>query len=301
MNTEGQDTGLGEDLRVLSLADRWIQSRFQRTANAVNEAITGYRFDLLASALYEFTWNEYCDWYLELSKPVLTGDNAAPEAQRGTRYTLVQVLEGLLRLAHPLIPFISEEIWQRVAPLAGKPVGTLMNQPFPVVDSQGLDPEAEAEMQWLMAFILGLRNIRGEMNLSPAKPLPILLQHGDETDRQRLDVNRAFLMSLARLASITWLAEDAKAPPAATALVGGLHLYIPLAGLIDAEAEAKRLDKEIDKLRKDLQRTTGKLTNSAFVGKAPPEVVAKERERATEMGQALEKLAAQRAKLAELG
>ncbi|CAK0744745.1 valine--tRNA ligase [Gammaproteobacteria bacterium] len=300
MNTEGRDTGLGNDPVELGLADRWILSRLEHTIATVTEASDGYRFDLAASALYEFTWNEYCDWYLELSKPVLTG-NAPAAAQRGARRTLVRVLETLLRLAHPLIPFITEEIWQRVAPLAGCTGPTLMRESYPRTDPNRLDPEAEAEMQWVMDFILGVRNIRGEMNLSPAKPLSVLLQHGELRDHERTIRNHAFLCALARLDSITWLPNESKAPPSATALVGQLHLFIPMAGLIDAAAELKRLDKEMDRLRKDLERTHTKLTNPNFVDRAPAEVVEKERERLSQMGGALAKLEAQRTRVAEIG
>jgi len=299
INTEGQDTGLGDDPIELSLADRWILSRLERTIVMVTEASDGYRFDLVANALYEFTWNEYCDWYLELSKPVLTG-NASTAAQRGTRRTLVQVLETLLRLAHPIIPFITEEIWQRVAPLTGNTGPTLMSASYPRTDIRKLDPDAETEMRWVMDFILGVRNIRGEMNLSPAKPLSVFLQHGDGQDRECTTRNYTFLCALARLESISWLSDETKAPPSATALIRQVHLFIPMAGLIDAAAEIKRLDKEMERLRKDLDRTQSKLTNPNFVDRAPIEVVEKERERLSQMGGALEKLDAQRERVAGL-
>ncbi len=298
-NTANQDLGgLGsEDAPVrLGLAERWILSRLERTIQSVEAAFRDYRFDLMAAALYEFTWNEYCDWYLECSKPVLNNSHSL-EAKCGTRRTLVGVLETMLRLAHPIIPFITEEIWQRIAVDAGP---TLMQKTYPCYDASRLDPIAEAEMGWVMAFVMAVRNIRGEMNLSPAKPLPVLLHHGDENDRQRTTHHHALLCALARLDSITWLDPETKAPPAATALVGQMHLFIPMAGLIDVGAELKRLDKEIERLRKELDRMRAKLDNPQFVDRAPAEVVAKERERFVQTDGALLQLTAQRARTEQL-
>ncbi len=287
MNTEGEDTGLEGGEVELSLADRWIISRLQTTEQAVIKAIEGYRFDQAAQAIHEFTWDEYCDWYLELSKPILTAAADAgaglAAAQRGTRRTLVRVLEALLRLAHPIMPFITEEIWQRVAPLAGCRGATLMRQPYPEPDTDKIDPDAVEEMGWVMQFILGVRRIRGEMNLPPGKPLSVLLQNGSPQDRRRLDANRHYLLFLGRLASITWLGAQEDAPESATALVAELRILIPMAGLIDKDAELKRLAKEIEKLRKDLERSEKKLSNPSFVERAPLDVVEKERKRVEEM------------------
>jgi len=300
MNTEGQDTGRGNDPVELSLADRWIISRLQQTERTVAESIDAYRFDLAAQAIYEFTWNEYCDWYLELSKPVLTAESGSEEARRGTRRTLVRVLEALLRLAHPLMPFITEEIWQRVAPLAGKSGSTIMLQPYPQAEAGKEDRQAVADMEWVQAFIVGVRSIRGEMNIAPGKPLAVLLDHGGDEDRRRLEENRAFLSTLARLESVAWLEAGTRAPVSATALVGEMRLLIPMAGLIDKDAELTRLGKEITRLGKDLERAEGKLANPNYVSKAPAEVVEKERQRALELRSALEKLEAQRAQIETL-
>ncbi len=306
MNTEEQDTGASGGTMEFSLADRWIVSRLQRTITQVNDAIGHYRFDLAAQALYEFTWNEYCDWYLELSKPVLQSADAAQgsasaaggrmprtassaAAQRGTRHTLVSVLESLLRLTHPIMPFITEEIWQRVAPLAGVHGETIMHQPYPLADASRSDAFIESEMDWLMRFILGVRNIRGEMNISPGKPLPVLLQNGSAEDNARLERYTLFLKTLARLESITWL-DGAAAPESATALMGEMKLLIPMAGLIDKDAELARLSRELDKLRKDLDKCQGKLDNPSYVERAPAEVVAQERVRVAELQSALTRL-----------
>jgi valyl-tRNA synthetase len=290
LNTEGRDTGSAGGEVILNRADCWILSRLQTAVEEVNVALQNYRFDHAAQAIYEFTWNEYCDWYLELSKPVLTGTESSEAACRGTRRTLVQVLETLLRLAHPLMPFITEEIWQRVAPLAGVHGDTLMLQPFPLPDKSQLDPAAVAEMDWLQQFLLGVRRIRAEMDIATAKPLAVLLQHGSGEDRQRLERNRSALLSLGRLASITWLDAAASAPESAIALIGDMKLLIPLAGLIDKAAEIARLNREIDKLRKDLERGEAKLNNGDFVGRAPAPVVAKERARMVEVQAALTRL-----------
>ncbi len=293
LNTEGQDTGLSGGQVELNLADRWILSRLQHAIATVNAAIQQYRFDHAAQAIYEFIWNEYCDWYLELSKPVLIGADSSEAARRGARRTLAQVLETLLRLTHPLMPFITEEIWQRIAPLAGVTGDTIMLQPFPLPDATHLDPAAEAEIAWLQQCLLGVRRIRAEMDIPPGKPLPVLLQHGTATDRQRLAANQTALLSLGRLASITWIEAVDTPPEAAIALVGDLQLLIPLADLIDKEAEIARLNRETDRLRKELERGQAKLDNAEFIGRAPPQVVTRERTRVTELQATLAKLAEQ--------
>jgi valyl-tRNA synthetase len=291
MNCENEDCGAQGDAPVdLSLADRWIVSKLQETEAEVARAIGNYRFDMASQALYEFIWNEYCDWYLELSKPVLWDDNASAEAKRGTRRTLIRVLETWLRLLHPLMPFITEEIWQTVGPLAGKSGPTIMLQPYPVADEKGVDSAANADIEWLKGVIVGVRNIRGEMNIPPGKELAVLLANGDERDKKRLEQNAPFLKKLAKLADITWLPAGEEPPVAATALVGELEILVPMAGLIDRDAELARLAREIDKLEKDLSRIQGKLGNASFVDKAPAAVVAKERDKMQAQQQALETL-----------
>ena len=304
MNTQGEDCGLtgsgtGGNIQ-LSAADRWIRSRLQGTITTVNEAIRGYRFDLAAQAIYDFTWNAFCDWYLELSKPVLTDAQAAPAAKRGTRRTLVRTLETLLRLAHPLIPFITEEIWQKVKPLAGVAGDTIMLAPFPGADADLIDPEAESELDWVMQFVLGVRRIKGEMDIPPGTPLPVLLQNADHRDLARLATNRKYLDALARTQSIQVLSPADQAPESAIALVGEMKILIPMAGLIDQEAELKRLAKAIGKLEADLERTQKKLANPNFVDKAPPAVVQKERDKIAEQEAALVKLQEQTEKIRAL-
>jgi valyl-tRNA synthetase len=300
MNTEGRDTGLDGAPIELTVADRWILSRLECAQRQVIESIGAYRFDLAAQAIYEFTWNEYCDWYLELSKPVLQDPQSSQAVQRGTRRTLVQVLEELLRLAHPIMPFITEEIWQRVAPLAGRSGETIMLEPYPQPRPELRDEEAVREAEWLMQFVLGVRRIRGEMNIPPAKPLPVLLQGGEEADRARSERHRPLLGALARLESMRWLNAGEPAPQSATALVGETKILIPMAGLIDKGAELARLDKECERLRKDLERSTAKLANPDFIQRAPGEVVEKEQRRLAEMRSTIARLDEQAARIRAL-
>ncbi|MCP1364449.1 class I tRNA ligase family protein, partial [Halomonas sp. BBD48] len=262
------------------------------------------RFDHASQALYEFVWNEYCDWYLELSKPVLWDDNASPAAKRGTRRTLVRVLEAILRLAHPMMPYITEEIWQRVAPLAGKIRGddnaSIMNQPWPQPEADRIDEHAERDIEWLKGVIVAVRNVRAEMNIAPGKPLDVLLTKGSDADRQRLESNRPFLAKLAKLGSAEWLADPAEAPLSATQLVGEMEVLVPMADLIDKEAELARLAKELDKQDKFIAGIEKKLGNEGFIAKAPAEVVDKERAKLADAQASRAVLAEQRDKITAL-
>lgn len=300
MNTEGQDCAQNGTEVELSLADKWIISRLQHAEDAVNKAYDTYRFDLAAQVVYEFMWHEYCDWYLELSKPVLWDENATPAQLAGTRRTLVRVLEGFLRLAHPMMPFITEEIWQRVAPLAGQEGETIMTRPYPAADEAKKNAEAEADVEWLKGVIEGVRNIRGEMNIAPSKPLEVFFRGGSEQDKARMEANLTFLQKLAKIESITWLESGSEAPMSATALVGDMEVLVPMAGLIDKEAELARLQKEIDKASKDLQRIEGKLGNESFVAKAPAAVVEKEKAKCEDLKSVVARLEEQKASIASL-
>ncbi|MEW8462771.1 MAG: class I tRNA ligase family protein, partial [Candidatus Thiodiazotropha endolucinida] len=240
-----------------------------------------------------------------LSKPVLNDENASDEAKRGTRRTLVRVLENLLRLTHPIMPFITEEIWQRVAPIAGvigeeQEGATIMQQPFPTQRKSLIDDEAEIEMACVMQFILGIRKIKGEQNISPGKPVPVLLADASEHDSALAEQHRHYLDFLAKTESIEVLADDEQGPESATALVGEMKVLIPLAGLIDKEAEIKRLEKETGRLQSDVDRIEKKLANASFVDKAPEAVVEKEREKLGEAKGALETLRAQLEKIRNL-
>jgi len=305
MNTEEFDCGgsspKGTDGALeLSLADRWIIGQFEQTVKTVHEAFENFRFDLASQALYEFTWNQFCDWYLELTKPVLFKGNEAQ--QRGTRHTLVNVLEALLRLMHPIMPFITETIWQRVQPLSvfNKIDDSIMTQSFPQFDQRNCDQQAIDDLEWVKQFIIAVRNIRGEMDISPSKPLTVLLKNVSDNDQRRLTDNEQFLCSLAKIERIEVLAADDKGPASASAVVGQLSLLIPMAGLIDKEAELARLDKAIDKLEKEAAKTRGKLNNENFVGKAPEAVIAKEKAKLSDAESTLTKMLEQKTQIAEL-
>ncbi|HHJ38299.1 MAG: valine--tRNA ligase [Methylothermaceae bacteria B42] len=298
MNTENQDLGYqGAEIEYTQV-DHWIRSRFQRALKTAIESIENYRFDLAATAIYEFLWDEYCDWYLELAKVTLA--EGMPAQQRGTRRTLIEVLEAFLRLAHPIIPFITEEIWQKAKTIAGIEGETIMRQPFPALDETLIHEPTEKEVLWLQTFILGLRRIRGEMNIPPGKPLPVLLQHGQDLDRQRVENWRPWLIRFGRIESFGWLEDQQTPPESAITLVDELKVLIPMAGLIDKEAELQRLAKEIDKLKKELPRVEGKLKNPKFVEKAPEAVVAKERQKLEEMHSALSRLEEQQQRISKL-
>jgi valyl-tRNA synthetase len=273
------DTGPEE----LSIADRWIRSRFGRMVADVEAAFRDYRFDFAATALYEFTWYAFCDWYLELTKPVLQSEQFSAAAKRGTRKTLVEILEALQRALHPLMPFITEEIWQGVAPLAGRSGPTVMLASYPQPADYPRDEAAEAQIAWIESFVLGVRQIRGEMNIKPSKAIPVLLKNASERDKEYAQTHRPFLERLAGLESLTILDADAEPPQSATALVGELSILVPMAGLIDAGAEAERLGKQRVKAEQDLAKTKAKLANENFVRNAPPDVVENERARVIDL------------------
>ncbi|MDT8406707.1 MAG: valine--tRNA ligase [Methylococcales bacterium] len=298
MNTEGHDCGQANGELEASAADRWIASRLQYVIGEVHKGFKHYRFDLIAQELYEFIWNDYCDWYLELAKISL--QTGTENQQRATRKTLVTVLESVLRLAHPIMPFITEEIWHKIAPLAGQTGATLMLQAYPEVDSRQLDAQAVTEVEWLKQVILGVRRIRGEMNIAPGKPLPVLLQNGNAQDLNFLQQSQVYLQKLGRIETLDWLDSGQAAPESAMALVGEMKLLIPLAGLIDRDAELARLAKEIEKLAKELPRLEGKLNNPSFVAKAPAEVIAKEQDKLAKLHSSLENLKLQQQKIQAL-
>ena len=305
MNCENEDCDQKNNGNFeLSLADRWIVAKLQEVEKAVAEGIDTYRLDLASQALYDFVWNEYCSWYLELSKPVLYNDESTASQKKGTRRTLIRVLETILRLAHPLIPFITEEIWQKVAPLAGvnksDSKNTIMLAAYPVADETLIDQQAITDLEWLKEVIVTVRNIRGEMNISPAKALPVFIQNSSNDDQRRLNENEAFLKKLASLETITILDDGDNAPMSATGLVGEMEILVPMAGLINKDAELARLQKEIDKLDKEIAKINGKLGNASFVDKAPAAVVQKEKDRLVDFNNQLDKLREQQGKITAL-
>jgi valyl-tRNA synthetase len=277
----------------LSVADRWIRSRFGRTLREVESAFTDYRFDFVAMALYKFTYDDFCDWYIELTKPVLEADATAPAARRAAQQTLAQILEALQRALHPLMPFITEEIWLRVAPLAGVAGETVMLESYPRAADFPVDEAAEREIAWIQRVVLGVRQIRGEMNISPAKRIPVLLKDAGAEDEAHLVRHRSWLQRLAGLESLTLLSPGAHAPQSAMALAGTLSVLVPMAGLIDADAEAERLGRLLARAQADLEKTREKLARESFVRNAPEPVVTLERERAVELERTASGLAAQ--------
>ena len=276
-------------------AERWILTRLKQTLGEVEQHFTTYRFDLLAQSLYEFTWNEFCDWFLELSKPALNSDDAVAAAS--TRYTLVVVLESVLRALHPIVPFITEEIWQSVAPKLGIKADGLLQRPWPNASDIPSDEAATAEIEWFKNVLSGIRRIRAEMSISPGKTIPLLLADGDATDRARAAKFAAQISFLARVDAPQWIASGSDEPAAAAAVVGSLRVLIPLAGLIDLGAEKIRLAKEIARIESEIKKCENKLSNANFVANAPAEVVTQERQRIADWGTQLTALREQLQKL----
>ena len=296
MNTESLDDGDAE----FSSADRWIKSLLNRTTADMHQHLATYRLDLALHSVYEFTWHEFCDWYLELSKPILQSDESTNAQKRGTRQTLIEVLEAILRLLHPLMPFVTEEIWQDVAKRAEIDGDTIMLRPYPEVSSDNDDADAVADIEWVKQFILGIRQIRGEMDISPGKPLPVILQGASDDDQNRANSEALLLRRVGRVESVTVLAGGEEPPAAATALLGDMRLLVPMKGLIDVDAERARLTKQLDKVNAELQKSSAKLSNEKFVNNAPAAVVTQERERIAEFEKTLVQLQEQIEKLDEL-
>ncbi len=304
MNTEDFDASKADDNNIeLSLADKWIISLLQQLEQQVASHLDNYRLDLAAKEIYEFAWNEYCDWYLELAKPILSADDQStiPESQKlGTQRTLLRVLEALLRLSHPFMPYITEELWQKVAPCAGITGDTIMQQAYPVCVPEKIDQDAIAEVEWLKSFILGIRKIRAEYDIAPGKALPVLCENASDENRAKVERHTGLLQALAKTEAITILATGEAAPESATALVGEMRILIPLAGLIDPVAENKRLDRESARLIKEKSRLEGKLNNDSFIAKAPADVVEKEKQKLADVLVALEQLEQQKKRLDDL-
>jgi valyl-tRNA synthetase len=284
-----------------STADCWIRARFGRVLLEVQSAFTEYRFDFAASALYQFTWYEFCDVYVELTKPVLQSADSSAGARSGARTTLLQILEALQRALHPLMPFITEEIWRKVAPLAGRSGPSVMIEPYPQPCDFPADERAEKDITWVQQFALAVRQIRATMNIAPALRIPVLLRGAQESDWQRVTRNRASLEHLAGLARIERLQPAQEAPAAATAMLGEVHILVPMAGLIDAAAETERLTKRLAKATQDLGKTRAKLASETFVRNAPEAVVTAERERQIEQERAVSDIQAQLDVMRKLG
>ena len=283
-----------------NVIDRWILSKASQLIEDCRLALDTYRFDLCANAIYEFVWHEYCDWYLELSKSVLWNDDLSDQHKTATRRTLLEVLELLLRISHPIMPFITETLWLQVAPRLGIGGDSVMLQNYPEQTQLTRDDGAQQQIEWLKSLITALRSIRGEASIKPSLGIPVLLQDGNEQDHAQAGNAAEMLKRLANVTTIEWLERGHEPPPNALALVGDLRVMVPLAGLIDVDAERTRLAKEVARCEADLERIIGKLSNDSFVSKAPAEVVEKERQRAQELQGTLATLAEQMQQLAEL-
>ena len=300
MHIDGQEDDLTAADVELTPVDKWIISEFQHVTAAVTLAMETYRFDLAAKAIYEFVWDEFCDWYLELSKPILNDADTPAAIRRGTRQTLAKILESTLRLAHPFLPFLTEELWQQLPVCVRTDSETIMTQAYPTANDDLINTEAEADITWLKKVVSAVRNIRGEMDISPAREIPVMFANGSAEDRARVDRFESLLKSLIRPEEMTWLGPDDEKPLAATGLIDEMELLVPMAGLIDKEAELARLDKDLEKKSRDRERTAGKLGNPSFVDKAPADVVQKERDKLAELESALEKLQQQRDSVASM-
>jgi valyl-tRNA synthetase len=291
MNAENED--LAPQGAESSVADRWIQARLAAMLERVDAGFAEYRLDVVANALYDFTWHEFCDWYVELSKAVLQSADVSAAAKRGTRLTLIRSLETLLRALHPIAPFISEEIWQRVRTSAGVAGETIMRCAFPRAADIDVDARAEAEMRWVIAFVEGVRRIRGELDIAPGRKLPVLLRNAGSEDTAYLPRNLHYLNRLAGIETPRVMEPAEAAPISAVAFVGRLEILVPMAGLIDPAAELERLAKQRRRVDADLQKLEAKLGNADFAAHAPAEVVAKDRQRALDLRVELEQVAAQ--------
>jgi valyl-tRNA synthetase len=298
MNVEGQDCSI--EGAEFSLADRWIQARLAFMLTRIETGFTEYRLDIVANALYDFTWHEFCDWHVELSKAILQSETASAATKRGARITLIKTLETLLRALHPVAPFISEEIWQRVRVSAGVEGDTIMRTAFPRPGDAAADAAAEPEMRWVMDFILGVRQIRGEMDIAPSRKIAVLLQNAAAKDVEYLGRNLHYLMRLAGVETPRLTAPGEIAPISAVALLGGLEILVPMAGVIDPAAELERLAKRLRKSETDLGKLAAKLANGQFAKNAPAEIVAKDQQRVAELRTEIGQLSAQTARVMKL-
>ncbi|WP_297424613.1 valine--tRNA ligase [uncultured Acinetobacter sp.] len=300
MNVEGQTVGQTARPDLWELPEQWIVSRLQKATAAVQTAFATYRLDLAAQAIYEFIWNEYCDWYVELTKPVLNDENVSEERKAEVRRVLLAVMEASLRLAHPLMPYLTEEIWQTLAPKLGMSGETIMLAQYPTVDDAFLNDQAEADMQWLQGLIGAVRNIRGEMGLGNARLLPVLLQNTTDAEKAQITRIEALFKALAKVESITFLGTDEQPPLSSSSVIGHVSVFVPMKGLIDPKAELGRLQKDLDKVQKQHDQIATKLGNEGFVAKAPAAVVEGEKVKLAEFADQLAKIKANMEQIAAL-
>jgi len=299
MHTEEHAADTAAGACDYGVADRWIRGRLGATVQSVRDSLAGYRFDLAAQAIYEFVWYEFCDWYLELAKPVLQSADAAPAAKRGARRTLLEVLEATLRMLHPLMPFITEEIWQRIAPLASRKGPTVMLESYPRADEFPADAAAERQVAALRAVVLGIRQIRGELDVPHSRATPVYVRSERQGDAAAIEALAATIARVGNLESVTLVASESDLPPCAIAIIEGRTVLAPFARLVDdVSAEIARLEKRRAKAGQERDKCAAKLGNANFVGNAPPEVVTQERERLAEFDRQVQQLAEQLRRLA---
>ncbi|MGE8532325.1 MAG: valine--tRNA ligase, partial [Acinetobacter guillouiae] len=300
MNCEQQP--IGQEIRqdLWELPEQWIVSRLQKAEAAVQQAFATYRLDLAAQAIYEFIWNEYCDWYVELTKPVLNDENVSAERKAEVRRVLLSVMEASLRLAHPIMPFLTEEIWQTLAPMIGIGGETIMLAPYPVPNPERINDQAEADMLGLQGLIGAVRNIRGEMGLGNARLLPVLLQNATDAEKAQIARIEPLFKALAKVESITFLADAEQPPLSSSSVVGHVSVFVPMKGLIDPKAELARLQKDLDKVQKQHDQIASKLANEGFVAKAPAAVVEGEKVKLAEFVDQLAKIKANMEQIAAL-
>ncbi|MDR1057539.1 MAG: valine--tRNA ligase [Coxiellaceae bacterium] len=294
-----EDFNYTNDQLEYSTADRWIQTELQNTLQTITKEFNNYRFDLVTQTIYEFTWHQFCDWYLELAKPILNSDQLNDALKQGTRKTLITILERILRIIHPFMPFITEEIWQKIAPKMQIKDPTIMLQKYPEFDATKIDNTASPEIEWLKKIILTIRNVRGEMNISPTKSIPLLLDKGTELDHMRVNKYQDYLKTLARLTSIAWVKNE-KIPPAISTLIDTLELHLIFSDTFNFASEITRLHKEINKLKTDIARIENKLSSQSYLSKAPQDVIAKDRTKLTENKSSITKLQTNLQKLQSL-
>lgn len=304
MNVEGQTVGKTPRPDLWELPEQWIMSRLQKAEMAVQKAFADYRLDMVAQTMYDFVWNEYCDWYVELTKPVLNGDDASEERKAEVRRVLLATLETSLRLLHPLMPFLTEEIWQTVAPMINRQgaesKNSIMLAAYPVADSTKVNDQAEADMTWLQGLIGAVRNIRGEMGLGNARLLPVLLKNVSDKEREQLGRIEPLFKALSKVESVEFLANDQEPPLSSSSIVGQVSIFVPMKGLIDPQAEIARIAKRLEKMQKQFDQLNTKLSNAGFVAKAPAHVVEAEKVVLADLGDQLQKLNAQKEQLAAL-
>ncbi|WP_180007563.1 MULTISPECIES: valine--tRNA ligase [unclassified Acinetobacter] len=300
MNCEEQVIGIDARQDLWELPEQWIVSRLQKAEQAVQTAFATYRLDLAAQAIYEFIWNEYCDWYVELTKPVLNDENVSVERKAEVRRVLLAVMEASLRLAHPLMPYLTEEIWQTLAPKLNISGETIMLAQYPVADQALVNEQAEADMQWLQGLIGAVRNIRGEMGLGNARLLPVLLQNTTDAEKAQIARIEPLFKALAKVESITFLADAEQPPLSSSSVVGHVSVFVPMKGLIDPKAELGRLQKDLDKVQKQHDQIATKLSNEGFVAKAPAAVVEGEKVKLAEFADQLAKIKANMEQIAAL-